>query len=394
MSSTLDKVKKFRQSRPQQGGFTKTRGIFYNFDDNDNIVRLVGEFLECKQHFIAPAPKRNERGLCIAEAFKGEDALPKMINCLDWDPEKEEPMPKSTCPICALNAIIKKTIKDAGSDIDPGDKEFLENLKRNTNVNTSLKWNVLDRSDPYIVEISEEGNEEKVLGYKVANIGMEAWGDIDGIYRQIEPTDPAGIDEGVDINIRKGHNGARTCYSAQIVMQGTHAKETPLTDEEKELELHDLKRIVGKHPDRQKLIDALHEDLREILEGSDDFEGEGDDASDYEETSAVLDDDLEEEDSDASSASLDDDDDSFGFDSEEDDSEEDEEDSDDSEEDEEDSEEDSDDATTWQCFGTCDDKNHPECAQCGSVDECVKENESKQEKLKKAAKKGKGKGKK
>jgi len=362
IDNTINKVKKFSKSRASFKNFRRTKGIFYNFEDGDNILRLVGEFVECRQHFIAPNPKHGDRGLCIIEAFKGTDSLPKVINCLDWDSEKEEPTEKKTCPICMLNKIVRKALKEGSQSLSAEDKKFLENLRHSTNVNTTLKWNVIDRKSPHIIEIQDDDTEKQVLGYKVANIGLEAFGDIEGIYSQIDPTDPAGIDEGVDINIRKGYNGIRPCYSAQIVMQGTRAKETPLTDEEKEMVKHDLHRLIGKHTDSKKIIDSLHEDLRQLLENSEN--------SSLEE-SEVLEEPEETEETEKPKEEIKTNEklnkfvskplnETFGFD----DNEKDEKTNSEGEEEKE---------SQWQCFGTCEDETHPECSQCDSLQDCLEE---------------------
>jgi len=264
MANVLEKVRKLKARRPQQGG-GRMQGIFHQWKDSDNIVRLVGNFLEVKTHFIAPAPKRKERGLCRADAFQGTEKLPQVINCLDWDIEKEEATSTKTCPICKINAVAHAALKNNPNDEE---KETFEKLRRDANARTNLKWNIIDRDDPHVVMV-EDGGEKKVLGLKIATVGMEAWDDIEGIFEQMnfDITDP---EDGIDIKVTKGFNGTRTTYSAQAVLDTSKkppvAKVTPLTDEEKGLKEHDLKAICGKKVEAQKIIDALHEDLREFLE--------------------------------------------------------------------------------------------------------------------------------
>lgn len=260
MSSVLEKVRKLKASRPKGGG-SRVRGIFHQWKDGDNEIRLVGEFLEVKTHFIAPAPKRNEKGLCRSDAFQGEDKLPQVINCPDWDTEREEWKKHKTCPICKLNRIAREALKLKPSEKE---KEEFKQMSSNTYPRPNLKWNIVDRQDPFVLQIQDD-KEEKVAGLKIATIGMEAWSDIEGIFDQMgfDITDP---EEGIDIRVKKGHNGARTAYSAQAVMDGKSVKTTPLTDEEKAMSPHDLKQICGKQVDATKVMDALHEDYREMLE--------------------------------------------------------------------------------------------------------------------------------
>jgi hypothetical protein len=259
----LERIRKLRANRPTGGG-NRLRGIFHTWKDGDNIVRLVNEFLETKTHFIAPAPKRGERGLCQATSFQGNEKLPQVINCLNWDVKAEEEK-AGGCPICRLNAIARTVLKEGCTDEE---KKIFEKLRRDTSARTLLKWNILDRDDPHVLSV-DDGNETKVLGFKIASVGMEAWDDIEGIFDQMG-FDISHAEDGLDICVNKGHNGTRTSYSAKACIDSTQkppvAKVTPLTAEEKALTPHELKTICGKYVDGTRIVDALHEDYRELLE--------------------------------------------------------------------------------------------------------------------------------
>ena len=264
--STLDKVRRLKASRPQnKGGGGRMRGIFHQWLDGDNIIRLAGQFLEVRTHFIAPAPKRNDRGLCRADAFKGDGAIPMVVNCPDWDAVKEEAKPIKTCPLCKLAAIARAIKKEAGSTDE--EKKFFDALAQAAAAKMNLKWNILDRTDPNILLVDDNGNEKKTLGFKIANIGTEAWNDIEGIFEQckIDISDPV---KGVDIKVNKGHNGKRVVYTAQAILEGTSLRVTPFTEEEAALQLHNLKELCGKATPAQRIVDALHEDLRELYEAN------------------------------------------------------------------------------------------------------------------------------
>ena len=262
--STLDKVRRLKAKTPQnKGSFGRMKGIYHNWLDGENVIRLVGEFLEVRTHFIAPAPKRNDRGLCRADVFKGEGSLPMVVNCPDWDAVKEEAKPVKTCPLCKLSAVAKAIKKEVGSTAE--EKKFFDALGQQAEAKFNLKWNILDRNDPNILLVDEQGNEKKVLGFKIANVGKEAWNDIESIFAQckIDISDP---NKGVDIKVVKGHNGKRTVYSAQAILEGTSLRVTPFTEEEKALQMHNLKERCGQSTPVQKIIDALHEDLRQLYE--------------------------------------------------------------------------------------------------------------------------------
>lgn len=291
--SVLDKVRKLRQTLPQGGGQGRTTGIFKDWEEGPNRLRLVGEFIEVRTHWISPAPKRGERGLCQPEAFTdaaGDDRLPKVINCTDWDVENEEAKKKKTCPICMLHDLARKALKELEEEGDEDDKakeevEYFKNLLNLTRYRRALKWNIFDRDNPNVTVVDDSGNESKRKGLKIATIGMEAWKDIDGIFQQcgFDITDP---DEGVDIKVIKGHNGTRVEYSAQVELEGTTVKTTPFDDEEKKLvaQPHDLLAFCGKQVDPDVVRAALHGQYAQTLEINldDDFAGndDGDDGDD------------------------------------------------------------------------------------------------------------------
>ena len=316
MSGTIDKIRKLRASRPSGNSGGKLKGIFHQWNDGDNILRLVGQFLETKTHFLAPAPKRGERGLCRADAFQGNEKMAQVVNCLNWDIVNEEER-KGGCPICRLGNIAHQVLKEECTEEE---KKIFEKLRSACNARTQLKWNILDRDDPFVLSV-ENGSERKVPGYKIASIGMEAWDDIEGVFDQMgfDISDP---EEGLDICVNKGHNGTRVAYSAQAVIDKTKrppvAKVTPLTPEEQALTLHDLKVICGKSVDAQKIIDSLHEDYRELLDVNPSDEVEPEETPKEAKTSVSkpvvdVDDEAGDEESSAAAAALDEDEDEDGL---------------------------------------------------------------------------------
>jgi len=267
----LDKVRKFKSSRPKNDNRPKTRGIFHDWQDGPNEIRLVGEFVEVKTHFIAPAPKRKERGLCQESAFDKDNPkkIAKVINCPDWDIASEQVKEKKTCPVCKLFRLADQALKEGP---DEEEKKFFEGLKSLARYRTNLKWNIFDREKPNVTVIDESGSETQQKGLKIATIGMEAWDDIEGIFEQcgIDITDP---DKGVDIKVVKGHNGTRVAYSAQAILENDGEgniglRVTPFDKEEKEIvaQPHDLKSICGKQTNADDIRDGLHGNYADLLE--------------------------------------------------------------------------------------------------------------------------------
>ena len=259
--SVLERIRKLKETRPQNRGGNSIKGIFHKWGDNENQIRLVGNLLEVKTHYIAPAANRGDRGLCIAESFKGDGSISQVINCSNWDIEREESSKKKTCVICQLNSIARSALSESP---DKDEKEFLDKLVSDTNARTSLKWNIIDRANPFVTQISDD-EEKKVLGMKIATIGMEAWKDIEGIFEQVG-FDITDAEDGIDISVNKGSNGMRTTYSAKAVLDGLSILQTPLSADELSLEPHDLKKICGKVTPSDKVADALHGDLRALLD--------------------------------------------------------------------------------------------------------------------------------
>jgi hypothetical protein len=284
--SVLDKVRKFKDTRPKNNSGGSMRGIFHDWKDGSNPIRLVGEFLEVRTHFIAPVAARKDRGLCMQEAFRtkgvqskeGEEYLPQVINCLDWDIEKETVKKEKTCPICRLYAIAKQGLRE-GPDAE--EKKYFDELSRTAKPRTSLKWNIFDRLDPNVTVV-ENGSERKQKGLKIATIGMEAWGDIEGIFEQCGYDITDAVD-GIDIDVKKEKGTQRAEYSACAAMGGRPPtiKVTPFDAEELEIvaQKHDLKQICGKQTSAEKIIDALHGDLRDLLDLNVDGEAEEEEAA-------------------------------------------------------------------------------------------------------------------
>lgn len=261
--SVLEKLARVQAARPQGGNFAKVKGIYHQWKSGPNRIRLAGEFTEVRTHYIAPTntAKRKDRGLCMPTAFQGDDKLPQVINCPNWDIALERPKKEKTCPICKLNEVARAFLKGVKA-LTADEKTFFDGLKQSTRATSALKWNVIDRDDPF-VEVENNGKAEKVLGYKIASVGPEATTDIMGIFTQVgyDIQDP---ERGIDIEVTRDDKGQRTTYSARAVIEGTSLKVTPFTKEERALALNDLKARCGRQIAVEKIMDALHEDLKDI----------------------------------------------------------------------------------------------------------------------------------
>jgi hypothetical protein len=143
------------------------------------------------------------------------------------------------------------------------EKKYFEGVIAAVSPRRSIKWNIIDRNDPYVT-MTEEGSDKRVMGLKISTIGMEAYKMIEGIFDQCK-TDITDPDTGIDIKINKGKNATRTVYTAQACVDGLSLLVTPFTEEERALIPHDLKVVCGKQGDIGRYVDALHEDLKNLL---------------------------------------------------------------------------------------------------------------------------------
>jgi hypothetical protein len=377
--NALEKIRKLKKASQANGG-SRRRGIFLQFRMGPNTIRLVGEPIEVKNHYLGENKRfeHDPRGLIRDDA----DGVAKMINCSDWNIDIEEPKEEKSCLICKLNEIANAELKKADNDMTPADEGYLKELRSKGRARSVLKWNVIDRDDPNIVEQTDEGDKE-VFGYKIANIGPEAWNDIEGIFTQVgfDISDP---DKGIDICVVKSQGQNRVTYSVRAVMEEGSVVRTPLTDDEKETDLLDIKQICGRQTDQRKLFDALHDDYQQLLrvygfepaDSDEQQEEQGQDEEQSEEQEEIA---SEEEPDESENTNTEESDDSASEEEEKDGSDdkqavESESESSDSKEDKSSDDEKSDDnvdPSFWQCFGTIE-VDHPECKSCDHKEACAK----------------------
>ena len=268
MASVMERLQKVTESMKENAPMNhrKMKDIFFNFKKGSNRVRLVGPFMQVRTHFIAPNMKLKDKGFVSQEALDNKE-VQSMINCPDWDCEKDVWKETKTCPICRIKDRAWKKVnaaKAAGAKLTEDDKKRLELIIERAKPRRVLKWNIIDRSDPYAREVGENGVEKKVLSYKIATIGAEATKDINSIHEavKVDITDPV---TGIDIDIEKDDSGARVSYSVRIAMNGMDVVKSPLTEQEKVLAPHNLGQVCGRQPDVAKLEMALRPEYKAML---------------------------------------------------------------------------------------------------------------------------------
>jgi hypothetical protein len=276
VSGALAKLRKMNDERQERqdrqskgGGYTK---VFHSWKLGVNRVRLVGDFVEVKTHYLGS--ENQTVAIMKSNAFdkKGNDKhIPMIVNCANWDMKNGRFMSEGgTCPICALNRIAKAALKNKSTNgLTEADIKVFEGIKSATSARTSLKWTIIDRDNPNVVKVDETGKETSIPGFKIATITSEIQKGILDIGNQMG--DVSDIDSGVDLIVTQSKVNNKTGYtvSASFDMATKSLKVTPLTAEERAMAKVDLDSICGKPTDRTLLIENLAQDYRELLESND-----------------------------------------------------------------------------------------------------------------------------
>ena len=267
MSSVLDRIKAMKEKQNNNnnnngGSDKRTTGQWYKFKEGENKIRLVGDFIELRIHNIGkPYNGTYADGICKESAFEGDDRIPYNVVCNDWNVDTESAESEKTCPICEVHRKASMAVKISDNDEDI--KGF-KNIAKLTRPANRVVWNVLDRDNPNVT-VTENGESNDVLGLKIAEMGPGIYGDILDIFKQTE-SDIADIETGVDIQIVKNKNESpANMYKASLIINGTSVKVTPLTDEERGLELYDLKTIKGRKSNIDTIIEHMNQDFLDVL---------------------------------------------------------------------------------------------------------------------------------
>lgn len=273
MSNALEKIKRYRDRKNKSGGSSSGGGgngearltnTWIKFIKGDNRVRLVGEHLELRTHWVAKSAFDGTEGLCREDSFGWDEGKinNRKINCPNWDVETETAI-KTDCPICILHGIAQEAL--GMDDLEPDEKEYFESLRAGTKPTEEFKWNIFDRANPNITQ-KTDGVEKEILGYKVpSKMGIEIYESIEKIFDQLD-RDITDVKIGVDINIMRDDSGTRTKYTSEAVMEGITAKVTPLTDEELAIEQYDLKKMCGVQTDPSLIKNWLQENLIKLID--------------------------------------------------------------------------------------------------------------------------------
>lgn len=256
-------LEKFGNRFADNNGLGATKDVFYKFKTGVNHIRLVGDMIECRSHYLAGNQKRGNRGLCPQMVFEGDDKIPVFASCNDWDVAAERRKPTRECPICQLVTIASRAL--SSGRLNEAQVKFYTELKQNAREMTSFKVNIIDRDDPYITVI-ENGAETKRKGLKIASLSYTV---AKSIY-ELSSRFGFGIehpDKGIDIEVTRSDTNGTTSYKVLPVFGKNMAPlVTPLTDEERSYQVHDLLGVYDRGVDYSKIRNSLHGDLISLLD--------------------------------------------------------------------------------------------------------------------------------
>ena len=235
----------------------------------EHVVRIVGDFISIRNHWIGESKFGQDVALLNSSAFKGENKLPMTVACGNWDVETESEDPDGdACPICRLGRNADAILKKHGKELDETDKNIFKAIRRKCSVKCLYLFKVIDRDNPYVDE------EKTRKGYKILKAPEKL---LKAILELSDKMNGIGItspDEGIDIIIKKvtsDVNKNDVTYSALPVMDGVKVKQTPLTDEEKEFRDLELIKFAGKPVDKARFEEELTDEnnVRTIYENTD-----------------------------------------------------------------------------------------------------------------------------
>lgn len=243
---------------------------------NEHVVRIVGDFVSIRSHWIGESKYGQDVAILNSSAFKGDKKIPMQVACGNWQADSETEDPDGdACPICRLGRNADLMLKKYGKELTEADKNIFKAIRRKCAIKCSYLFKVIDRENPYI-------NDEKTKkGYKILRAPEKLLKAILALSDQMNGIGITSVDEGIDITIKKSvSDTAKTdvTYSALAVMNGMKVKQTPLTEEEREYRDLDLSKFAGKPVDKDRFEEELTDEnnVRTIYENVNMDDSDGD----------------------------------------------------------------------------------------------------------------------
>ena len=263
------KAKHANQSSAKSGNSTKIVG-FYSWKDGDNIIRLVGKPIMTRTYYL-PMSSFNKIDIFKKNAFDKENnkqfAIPKVINSPNWDIENEKFVDNGDV-LLYLNKIANEMIK-VGTENGLSAEEInkWKAIRSKTIPTLQYKFLCLDRDMPYVIQDGKIKQPRQLAGYKIVTLSKTLFEMIVAAQQSYGQDDIFDPENGADLVIKKSVDPKthKVVWAANLRMIGRSVAETPLTDEEKALEMPNLLQISNKQIPNEQIMHNLLDEYSEMI---------------------------------------------------------------------------------------------------------------------------------
>ena len=271
MSLLSDMKNKYSSSSKPNNGGNFTRSIsYFNWKSGDNNIRLVGKPIVTRTYYL-PKSMYSPIDIFNKDAFDretNENAIPKVINCANWDIELEEWRDNGDV-LFNLNKIAREMLRVGQEQgVAQEDLKKWELIKNKTNPTLQYRWLGFDRDSPYVLETingrTTIKEPKELAGYKLMTFQKTMFEQLCAAQEAYGDEDIFSEDKGCDIVVKK-IDGNKTTWTVQLKMNGRQVLETPLTDEEKNIEAPNLFDICGKQIPNELVMANLLDEYVDML---------------------------------------------------------------------------------------------------------------------------------
>lgn len=269
MSYLSDMKAKYSNQNNNSGNNSKVVG-FYNWKDGDNIVRLVGKPIMTRTYYL-PMSSFNKIDIFKKDAFDKENnkefALPKVINSPNWNIE-QECFEDNGDVLLSLNKIANEMIKVGTENGLPAEEiEKWKRIRNKTIPTLQYKFLCFDRDMPYVLEDGKIKQPRELSGYKIITFSKTLFEMIIAAQETYGDDDIFDVQKGADLVIKKSTDPKthKVVWAANLRMIGRSVAETPLTDEEKALQMPNLLEISNKQIPNEQIMHNLLDEYAQMI---------------------------------------------------------------------------------------------------------------------------------
>lgn len=269
MAKLVDEKRSYGIANEGESNSNIKRVSFYRWKDRDNNIRLIGEPVMVRTYYL-PKSAYNPTDIFNENAFDretNEHYLPKMINCPDWNIE-ERKFENNGDVLRSLNKIANEMLKIGKDNGLPADQiKKWEDIRNKTISTVQYKWLCFDRDMPYVVEDGRIKEPKQLTGYQIITFSKSLFEMVVAAQESYGDDDIYDIDKGCDLVIKKSVDSKtkKAVWSVQLKMNGRTVSETPLTDEERALEMPNLMELSNKQVPNELIMSNLQEEYVEML---------------------------------------------------------------------------------------------------------------------------------